>query len=328
MIRAILDLVHSLMPPSERPHGSTGALQVSTVQEEKLLDHLITEVWEQGCWLPSAVIKNALTPKDQIKLVEEYAGRKNMHREALFPDIPEKRRQDDLNPEDDIWILTSQRCDIIKSLQREPIVTCVRATKCTSKQARGKTNNGRHNTLYTVRDDGTSAWVADFRQVIFLPKSILIQHHARQCLPDGKARRDFAYNLSQRTWRRPVPPDMERKVGDPIRERLNKKGGAFDATWASFFNNLDSVLVDRNEESEKIIVYAILRAGLTDDIAEGKLFYDTVLPTLCPDTESWLDYDKSILIPVDQLLMTLVFNTYKLSLDSTSTDEESARSDF
>lgn len=166
MIRAFLNILHTWSLSMQRPQGNERALHPSAADEEKLLDHLISECWEQGCWLPYSVLEHALAPESQIELIEQSSTRKSIHREGKFQNVPESLRQDSDDPDDDIWIITSQRCDIIKSLSSEPVVTCVRATKHKSKEARGRTNKGRHNTLYTVRENGTSAWVADFKQVI------------------------------------------------------------------------------------------------------------------------------------------------------------------
>lgn len=291
------------------------------LDETELLTQIVLECWEQGCWLPNEIANSSLDAASQAELLRHSKKLKRIHGEGLGIDVPESRASDERDPEEDeIWIVTTQRCDLIKSRNQEPLITCIRAKKYTTDDATRKT--ARSSTLFLVRDNGEHAWVADLRQTINIPKDVLLNHQASQCLPnDKRIRRQFALFLGQRSWRRPVPKDIEQKIGMPIRTRLTESS---EPAWRNFFHEVESVLIEELEGSSSLAIYVVLGKSSTDEAEKSRFFDEVLLPTLCPEEEddSWLDLEKSMLVPANELLMTQVFDTYKLSLDDMSGEDD------
>jgi hypothetical protein len=115
-----------------------------------------------------------------------------------------------------------------------------------------------------------------------------------------------------------VPREIHERIQEPLARRHSKAGKGGE--WAAFFNAVTQIVADRNESTGQLIVYAILsdQVGLMEEARLTKFFGEKVLTLLCPDEDSWLDYESCSLIPGDQVLMTTVFDTYKLDLDYVS----------
>lgn len=290
---------------------------LSVANEHALVDYLILEGWEQGCWLPDCVAKYSIDAASQRALFEACRYREPVHREELLTEtsaVPETLHQHAEAPHDQIWIVATQRCDLIKGLQAEPVVTLIRATKWAVQQAKDQTRRSPY--LYLLRIMDKDAWVADFREVIVVPKAALQAYPARQILENGDTtRRRFALALAQRTWRRPVPRDIQKRIQEPLAKRYSKKTGP----WADFFEVISEFLVERNEVTKRLSVYAVLGDHVVDEIPAGKFFENTVLPMLDPSGEGWLDRDGSGVMRPEVITLPIVFRTYKLDLDYLST---------
>lgn len=301
---------------------------LSLEEEEALVDALILDGWEQGCWLDETVAKHSLNAEQQRTLFEVTAQRPGVHRELALAgqghEIPETLPQDSKELPDVLWLVVTQRCDLIKGLRHEPTVALIRTTKWTAQAAKDKTRRSPY--LYTVRQHDGSAWVADFRETIVVPKAVLTKYRARQCLDDGTAvRRRFALAYAQRTWRRPVPTDIQQKVQQPLQEMRKR--------WReTFYRYISDILVEIEERTGKYIVYAVIGDGEDYggespedlEVLVARFFDETVLEYLSTKSGDMISQEKSVVIPAEQLTMTQVFNTYKLDLNYMSSDEGGA----
>lgn len=287
-----------------------------TLDEERMLvGKLLTEGWEQGCWLPDSITQHSLDAASQRRLLDTCGTRSRLHLEeellAQGKQVPETIPQDEQCPDDTVWLLASQRCDVIKGLRDEPLVSLIRATKrhrTDAQQLARKSPN-----LSIARVEGDDAWVVDFREVITIPKAALASFQVRQCLPsDEQFRREFALKYAQKMWRRPVPRDIQTRIEKPL-EDMRKKG-----KWKPFFAATAEFLVDRDADSNRFKIHAILGESMSDEIELDRFFYDVVLPHLNPDEDSWLDYEGSDVRAAETVNLRMVFRTYKLSLDHLS----------
>ena len=292
-----------------------------------MIDALILQGWEQGCWLDDSVAAYSLNAWQQRALFGATEERPVVHREQQLADqgreILETLPHDHDQPDDIIWVIVTQRCDLIKGLRHEPTVALVRVTRWTVREVKDKQ---RTPYLYTVRTQGDSAWVADFREIITIPKAVLREYQPRQCLGDGiKLRRRFALAYAQRTWRRPVPTDIQRKVQAPL-IKMRKR-------WREqFYKYISDILIDVDEHTGNLIVYAVIGDDQDDegeslDELETRLarfFDETVLEYLSEQSGDIFNEDASAVIPAEQLTMPLVFRTYKLDLNYLSSDEGDA----
>jgi hypothetical protein len=178
--------------PVPRPH----TLELPTQeQEEALLDRLILGGWEQGCWLDEHIATAALDAAGQRALFHAVADRVPLHREealaAAGHHVPEMLPRYDAGPPDTCWVVLTQRCDLIKGLRQEPTVALARVMRWEAPDARSHTRRS----LCLIRDEGLTAWVADLRESIVVPKTALGAYDARQCLSDApKVRRRFAFD--------------------------------------------------------------------------------------------------------------------------------------
>jgi hypothetical protein len=326
MLRRLLGRLWPRRPAPAPPVGDIA--RISEPDEEALVDRLILDGWEQGCWLPDGIGRHSLDAAAQRALFVACAGRRPLHRETALAErgpIPETRPQDLTPPDDQVWLVTTQRCDLIKGLSQEPVVGLVRAARWLLPEARDRTR--RSASLFIARIEGGWAWVADFRETIVVPKTALNGYPARQCLPDGDdARRGFALALAQRTWRRPVPLDIQRRVQEPLEKRHRSAGKTGE--WARFFAAAAQILVERDEVTGRMKVHAVLGDDIRDEAWVGRFFATTVLPFLAGGDGGWLDEEGSLLIPADQLTMRQVFGAYKLDLDYASASRGGSPPDY
>jgi len=332
---ALKALIHRLRylrgTPASPPDTNTAPQDPAPVSgllpaadEEALIDALILRGWEQGCWLDDSVAAHSLNARQQRALFAATAERPVVHREqhlaAQGHSIPETLPQNPDQPDDIAWVIVTQRCDLIKGLRHEPTVALVRATRWTVQEAKEKQ---RTPYLYTVRTQGDSAWVADFREMITIPKAVLREYQPRQCLGDGmKPRRRFALAYAQRTWRRPVPTDIQQKVQAPL---INMR-----KRWRDeFYKHISDILIDVAEHTGKLVVYAVIGDDQDDEgeslgdleIRLSRFFDETVLAYLVQQSGDIFDDDASAVIPAEQLTMTRVFRTYKLDLNYLSSGD-------
>jgi len=295
-------------------------------QEQGLIDTMLLDGWEQGCWLTDSVSQYSLDAASQHALFDAVAENAPLHREQYWEEqhanIPEALPCDPSQPEEVIWIIVTQRCDLIKGLSQEPTVQLVRATRWLRREAEDRTYNSSY--LHIMRVDDIYAWVADFRRLIVVPKTVLRSHQARQCLAHNvDVRRRFSFACAQRTWRRPVPTNIQQRLQKPLASKRKTK------SWRNnFFRYISEILVGVDEETGKLIVHAILGTDQVDELQLMRFFDDTVLPYLSEKSGDCVDTDKSEVLPAEQVLMSLVFNTYKLDLDYLSSGEGEEESHF
>ncbi len=269
--------------------------------------------------MPEAIADHSLNASSQRELFEACKGRTLVHLESDLNEqgcVPETLPQDPEQPDDSIWIVISQRCDLIKGLSAEPTVALVRATKEPVHEATGRTRRSSWQTI--VRRQNGYAWVADLREIAIIPKTLLQDFKPRQCLPEGDdERRRFALALGQRLWRRPVP----REIDERITARLIKKRKKGE--WKDFFAAISQFLVGKNDDTGQLCLYGVVHHSNSDvDPWLARFFYETVLPYLCEDEDGWLDHESSELAAADTVTILQVFDTYKLDLDYLSSKSE------
>lgn len=321
-------------PEPERALVATSATSqasipsLPTIEEEReVVTNLITQGWEQGCWVPDRIARHFLSAASQRAWLEVCGNRSRVHLEQELSDqglpVPETIPQDTQCPDDTIWIVVSQRCDIIKGLRDEPIVSLIRATKWAALDARKITR--RSANLSIARMQGDDAWVADFREAITIPKTALAAHTARQCMPtDESFRREFALKYAQRMWRRPVPRDIQTRIEKPLEDKRQS------GEWKRFFAVVAEFLVVRDADSQRLRLIAILGDPIEyeEETHLAKFFGDRVLPHLNPDQDSWLDHEGSEIRPAEEVSIHLAFRSYKLNLDHLSSGTDAAGPHF
>lgn len=317
-------------PTQEDPIVVEGLLSLE--DEEALVDTLLLKGWEQGCWLDDRVAAHSMNAQQQRALFAATAQRLAVHREQHLAGqgctIPEMLPHNSDEPDGVIWVIVTQRCDLIKGLRQEPTVTLVRATKWAAQDAKDKARRSPH--LYVMHKQGDGVWVADFRELIIVPKAALKDYQPRQCLSDGiKARRQFALAYAQRTWRRPVPTDIQNKVQEPL-IKMRKQW------YNEFYKYISDILVDIEDHSGNFVVYAVI--GDSEDNKDetidefkleaklAKFLAETILPHLSKQSGNIFNKEMSAIIPTEDLTMTRVFKTYKLDLNYFSSDEGDAPS--
>lgn len=297
----------------------------SEPEEERLLDALIRDGWEQGCWVEGTVATHALAPAELRRLMDACSSRDKIHREQAFIDhdleIPESIPQSEDDPGDTAWVILNQRCDLIKGLHYEPTVTLARTTKMLAADATDKTR--RSVTLHLVRTNGQFSWVVDLREVITIPKTALLDQAARQSLPDDiTARGEFALACGQRFWRRPVPRHIVEAVQEPlVRKRKNK-------TWdRDFFRYVGEILVLEMDDLQTLAVYAVIDQHMSpaEETSLSRFFDSQVIPYLEDRSPGRISEDESRVVPDDQLTLAVAFRGYKLDLDYLSSGEDARR---
>jgi len=210
----------------------------SESESGRLVERVLTERFEQGCWLAVAEAREFALTDEQAALLEGRWSRiadelildKLESLEAsTLPGLVQDIGLDDLT---DRYIILTQQCDLIREPLFEPTIEVAHARWESDPNKIGAGRNLKSWREIVVaevegKDDQHLALIANSRRRSLLDKRALISLPARQALPDQPdTRRRFAYWAGARYYRRPVPHDLAVRVERPFRTCIRKDAAA------------------------------------------------------------------------------------------------------
>jgi hypothetical protein len=215
------------------------------------------------------------------------------------------------------WVVLTQRCDLVRAYQIEPLVELARAAPVSDQRIleQARSNSPRY-VLLAERPDG--AWVIDLRRRAWLPKHLLPEHAAVQPLTNARAVKRLRLRLGQRYWRDPVPDDIVRDVQSPLREAIRRRQAR--VRRAGYFSEWLGI-----RDGDKVLLLAILGEG--KDRREAEVALDELLADLRPEVRERLAPESSV-VGVDDISFGLWLDAFKFDFDEITygrrADEEHA----
>jgi hypothetical protein len=284
----------------------------------RIVERVLTERFEQGCWLPASEARAfAVTDAETEDLTEAWAtvdadadAQLRQLEARTEPGLPQ-----DLAPDDtaDRYIIITQQCDLIRQPALEPTLEAVTAYWESDPGTIGNRRNLKSWREIVVaevdKDDTPGALIASSRRRSLIDKRALLVFPARQSLPDDMDfRRRFAFWAGARYYRRPVPEDLARRIERPLNDAVKKKAAV--RAVAETFNMF--VLVD-GENGPRL--YGI------HEREEDRDMLERALAEVCEDVafEGFTAEDCEAM-PIGQAPMSWAWgaNAYHLSFESYS----------
>lgn len=195
------------------------AFNLSAADEAKLVVQILKDGWDQGCFVAADKLGEEIVVREWLDKMETRA-RLTRHLPVSEDDSRPPKHEP---PEaDDGFLVLTQRCDLIKDLQREPIVELARCVKSDkSRTMEAEKNSARFILAY--RSEGEDeGWVVDLCDKISIPKTRLPHLGKPQLiLPDSERERTrFALRLGRRHSRKPLPTMFVKPIQQKLRSLL------------------------------------------------------------------------------------------------------------
>jgi hypothetical protein len=295
------------MPEGEDP--LLVPLTASTQEDERtVLDRILASGVDQGCFVRPSPDQLAAVDHERLeRLLDDVSTRP-----ASCPSIDDPYTDHDppsagIDGDEPGWVVLTQRCDLIRAYQVEPLVELARVTPVTDERIlqQARSNSPRYIAL-AERPGG--AWVIDLRRRGWLPKHLLPDLEVVQPVPDARALKRLRLRLGQRYWRDPVPDDIVRDVQHPLRDAL--RGSRARVTRASYFSEWLGL-----RDDDKVLVLPVLGQGKNRREAEAA--FDEVVADLAPDVRERLAPESSV-VSVDDISFGLWLDAFKFDFDEIS----------
>jgi hypothetical protein len=212
---------------TELPSSLEKLLSLDGDAERELLDQILTSGWEQGCLLDlgDGAQPPALSPTAIRLLLGRLDGREARYpsKGLTDPFEAEPLAQGDPGEREEGYLVVSQRCDLIKGIAAEPLVTVGYAFCCNRASLVSAARAGTSATHLHLCDVGdNNAWLLDLRSLGYVPKTWLSERTPIHLIEPGLARRRFARDLGARSSRAPLPTGLVDHVQNPLRDWLYK----------------------------------------------------------------------------------------------------------
>jgi hypothetical protein len=273
-----------------------------------VLDRILASGVDQGSFLrPSQDQLVVLDDEGLGRLLEDVSTRRPCSPSIEDPFADRDRPAAAIDGDKPGWVVLTQRCDLIRAYQVEPLVELARAEPVTDDRIleQARSNSPRYVFL-AERPDG--AWVIDLRRRAWLPKHLLADQSAVQPLTNARAVKRLRLRLGQRYWRDPVPDDIVRDVQRPLRDALRRSRAR--VRLAGHFTEWLGV-----RDGDKVLVLAIL--GEDKDRREAETAFDDLLANLPPEVRARLAPESAV-VDVNDISFGLWLDSFKFDFDEIS----------
>lgn len=296
-----------------------GPLTASTEADERIiLDRILASGVDQGCFLRPSLDQLAVVGDERLgRLLQDVSSRPACRPSISDPYADEDPPTSDIDGDEPGWVVLTQRCDLIRAYQVEPLVELARVAVVTDERIlqQARSNSPRY-VLLAERPDG--AWVIDLRHRGWLPKHLLPDQVVVRPVSDARAVKRLRLRLGQRYWRDPVPDDIVRDVQQPLRDAL--RGSHAKVARAGYFSEWLGL-----RDGDKVLVLPILGDG--KDRREAEAAFGEVLASLSHDVRERLAPESSV-VGVDDISLGLWLDSFKFDFDEITygrrADEEHA----
>ena len=286
--------------------------ELSEDEEAELLADILTNGWDQGCFLSlgGGSPPPDLSPQRIEALLANLAHRPRPHPEGEIADPFEEEPLAQSLPEDDAagLVVLSQRCDLIKPIAGEPLIEVASATCSEDAGLLAAARNGSSSQVVHLADvEPEAGWVADLRTAGHIPKHWLRDCRPSQLLPAGAHRRRFARRVGARRSRAAVPASLVEGVQRPLRGWLYKSA-ARNALCAHFS---DLLLLPVGDGSWSLI--AVPAPGRK--LREAEDAFDQLFALIAERVSPFpLSEDHSDVVPMEQLTVAAYHDAFPLDL--------------
>jgi hypothetical protein len=275
--------------------------EITPEQEAELLKRLNDEGWEPGCWIrPDAELIVRTTQPEVDSFLEEMRMRKNPQRGIFADHFPDGLPRAPIEGDAPCYIVLSQRCDIVNTFTKEPLIELAPANVCTDQQ---RIDNGWRNSPreFPVDPRENPTHLVDLRYRFFISKLDVLELPLRQALapddPEYRVRERFVLRVGQRYTRAAVPEELVVKVAGPLRDQTknNSELNALFYEWAFYHGGKRSqppgiiavyrIDVDESlDQDERAEQEHVVRQRAED-------MFQTVIDQLPADAKALLDLD-------------------------------------
>lgn len=296
----------------ELPTSLEKLLSLDAKAEGELLNQILTSGWDQGCLLElgDGVQLPATSPPAIRLLLERLDGREARYPSEGLADPFETEPLAQGNPgeREEGYLILSQRCDLIKGIATEPLVSVGLAFRCDRASLVSAARAGSSAThLYLCNVGHGEAWLLDLRSLGYVPKTWLSDRDPIHLIEPGLARRRFGRGLGARSSRAPLPTELVDRVQNPLRDWLYK--GAERRALCEPFSEF--LLI---EGPDGWGFLAILGEGEDADAAVER--FDRLFEQIDAKLDDFpFDKDASDVIRLDQLSAADYFTAHRLDLD-------------
>jgi|ERR1700674_477193 len=285
-------------------------------EEAAILDSVLERGIDQGWFLRPAdadlVAGTALAHDEILREVSSRSGKARPTAEDPYLDF--NYRVEPVVGEEPGFLISTQKCDLLQTIRKEPLVELIRARRTTDRDELTGIRKASPR-YFSIQDAGDSAWIADLRSHAYMPKDVLRTidgHHVM----DVDRRRNFCLRLGDRYERRPVPTalvdSLQRPLIEFLAEATNVKHAAHFQDWR--------ILLGR----PKVVVLAIMAADVDRRVGEDA--FEALQGSMPEDFRNLLDEDDSRAVLFEELTFAEWFNSTSLDLDQV-TYSKGARSD-
>lgn len=295
--------------PAETPATELGRALAMTEEEERdLLRAILNGGWDQGCFILEATAGDLITdPELWLQRMDQRARLADItdpdpHPNGLAHADP---------PADTGFVIVTQRCDLIRDLQREPLVELA---PCRKVKGGELDEAGKNSPRYVLvnRPPGKSGWIIDLRRRVWLPKTRLPElGKPLQALPDNPTERaQFALRVGRRYSRKPLPARYVENLQIPLRKLI-------DAMYSQQTTSFTDWLIFEPSDRK---VMPILIALVDDDIdmvTAEDTFY-AILEKLDEKAREHVDLDRSRVrrrneVPLGEFLDSYPIDLYEIT---------------
>lgn len=250
--------------------------------ELKLLERLVEAGWSPGCWLRNVEDRILVaSPLELQEFLEACAARRAVRPEQFDDPFPFGVPRTPILGEEPVFVVLTQRCDIVQDFKNEPLVELARAHLLSDKGRLDKLYWGSTR-FFPIEPDVVSSHCVDLRIRYALSKLDLADLPAAQALPDNHVLRTrFARRLGMRYSRAAVPEQAVTEIVRPMHD-----------------------LLDARPRANHILADVYLDPGTTDDQRFGLLFVTKREDDVPEADDLWHEVaselrDKSLLLDLD-----------------------------
>lgn len=309
----------------ELPDAFDELLSLDAQSEVDLLDQILTNGWDQGCLLElqDGLQPPALSPQSIRLLLRHLDSRDRRYPSdgTSDPFETEPLPQGDPGDRKEGYLVLSQRCDLIKGIAAEPLVSVGHAFCCDHASLVPAARSGSSAThLHLCDTSGDEAWLLDLRSLGYVPKTWLSNRLPTHLISPGLSRRRFARGLGARSSRSPLPTALVDRVQNPLRDWLYQS-----TSRRSLCEPFSEFLLIDGPKGWGFL--AIIDDD--QDVNAAVECFDRLYEQINTKLDTFeLDEEASDAIPLDQLSAADYLTAYRLDLDrvtygSRSTDAQS-----
>jgi len=260
------------------------ALALTREAEIELLRSILKGGWDQGCFVVESTIGEPIA--DTAVWLDEMAARERV---GEIPDVdPHPQGLAHTDPPADIgFVILTQRCDLLRDLQREPLVEFAPCREVKGDELNEASKNSPRYVLVYRPTQAGFGWTIDLRSRIWLPKTRIPEFgKPLQALSDHATERaQFALRVGRRYSRKPLPARYVSHIQAPLRKLL---AGEYTHRTAEF---TDWLIFEPPDGKGMPIIVALINDGADVVLAENT--FNEILENLDEKAREHIDVDKS-----------------------------------